>query len=327
MRKFDQLYRCHQILDSRKTPISLSDLARRLECSERTVKRYLDDLQDYWEAPLEHLPHLGWRYDSDERDRWQVPGLWMTREESQSLLLLLDILSRFGNGLMDDELRGVRSSVDRMLEKRGVSRTDLERRIRIVPVGQRTLPDHRLHHVLNALVDRNQLHIRYRDFNQKLSKRNVSPQRLVYYRDNWYLDAWCHLRDGLRIFSLARIEHCRDTDEDCAEIDDSKLDAFAKSSYGVFSGAATQTAMLRFLPRIAREIASQRWHPAQTGKWDKKDYLLTIPFSEPAELVQDILRHVPDCIVEGPDSLKHEVLGRLKQSIAHYTGEIKASRL
>ena len=78
----------------------------------------------------------------------------MTRDESQSLLLLLDILSRFGNGLMDDELRGVRERIDRILAQRGVSRTELERRIRIVPVGQRALPDHRLHHVLNALVDR-----------------------------------------------------------------------------------------------------------------------------------------------------------------------------
>lgn len=318
MRKFDQLYRCHQILDSRNTPISLRELARRLECSERTVKRYLDDLQDYWEAPLENVPHQGWCYDPEQRDRWQVPGLWMTREESQSLLLLLDILSRFGNGLMDDELRGVRGSVDRMLEKRGVSRADLERRIRIVPVGQRALPDHRLHHVLNALVDRKQLHIRYRNFDQKLSRRNVSPQRLVYYRDNWYMDAWCHLRKSLRIFSLARIEHSQSLDDASINVDEAELDAFAKSSYGVFSGAATKTATLRFLPRIAKEIASQHWHPAQTGKWEKKDYLLAIPFSESAELVQDILRHAPDCIVEGPDSLKQQVLGRLKQSIAHY---------
>ena len=27
--------------------------------------------------------------------------------------------------------------------------------------------------------------------------RKVSPQRLTHYRDNWYLDAWCHSRRGL----------------------------------------------------------------------------------------------------------------------------------
>ncbi|MCA9182047.1 MAG: WYL domain-containing protein, partial [Planctomycetales bacterium] len=148
----------------------------------------------------------------------------------------------------------------------------------------------------------------------------VSPQRLVYYRDNWYVDAYCHLRRALRIFSLARIEHSENLDDSAVDIDDAELDLFAKSSYGVFSGAAEDTATLRFLPRIAKEIASQRWHPEQHGKWEKSDYLLTLPFSDPAELVQDILRHAPDCIVESPESLREEVMTRLRQSIKCYTG-------
>ncbi|MDT8429578.1 MAG: WYL domain-containing protein [Pseudomonadales bacterium] len=41
---------------------------------------------------------------------------------------------------------------------------------------------------------------------EELSERWVSPQRLVYYRDNWYLDAWCHLREGLRMFSIDRLD-------------------------------------------------------------------------------------------------------------------------
>jgi len=34
----------------------------------------------------------------------------------------------------------------------------------------------------------------------------VSPQRLVHYRDNWYLDAWCHLRGDLRSFAIDAIQ-------------------------------------------------------------------------------------------------------------------------
>lgn len=37
------------------------------------------------------------------------------------------------------------------------------------------------------------------------TERVVSPQRLIYYRDNWYLDAWDHLREALRSFSIDRI--------------------------------------------------------------------------------------------------------------------------
>ncbi len=318
MKKFDQLYRCHQILDARHSPISASELARKLECSDATARRYIEDLQTYWNAPIEHIPRRGWRYDPAKRDSWQVPGLWMTREESQSLLLLLDILNRFGNGLMDEELKSVRDRIDKMLEKRGISRSELESKIRIVPVGQRALPDHRLHHVLNALVDGNRLYLRYCNFNQKVTKRTVSPQRLVYYRDNWYMDAWCHLRNDLRIFSLARIEHSQSDNEAIKVIAVSELDAHVKGTYGVFSGPAAQSATLRFLPRIAKEIASQRWHPEQQGKWEKKDYLLTVPYSEPTELLQDIFRYLPDVIVEAPQSLVDQVTERLTQSVNLY---------
>ena len=84
-----------------------------------------------------HTPRGGWKYDPEQRDKWEVPGLWMTSEESRSLMLLLYIIGGFGNGLLNDELKAVRRSIDKSLEIRGISRADLEARIRIIPIGQR----------------------------------------------------------------------------------------------------------------------------------------------------------------------------------------------
>ncbi len=36
-------------------------------------------------------------------------------------------------------------------------------------------------------------------------RREFSPQRLTHYRENWYVDAWCHLRNELRSFGLDAI--------------------------------------------------------------------------------------------------------------------------
>ncbi len=48
--------------------------------------------------------------------------------------------------------------------------------------------------------------IRYHGRNRDaVSERKVSPQRLMYYRDNRYLDVWCHLRGVLRCLALERI--------------------------------------------------------------------------------------------------------------------------
>lgn len=217
MNKLEQFYRLHQLLDQRRRPIGVKELTERLERSEKTVRRLVEDFQTYWEAPIVHIQRQGWMYDPEEFERWEVPGLWMTTEESQSLMLLLDILNRFGNGLLNDELKAVRKSLDKSLAKRNISRADLEARIRIIPIGHRYVPDHRLHQVLNAFLQGKRFYIRYRDFKLETSERTVSPQRLVYYRDNWYMDAWCHTSDGLRTFSLARIDRGELT-EDKAEL-------------------------------------------------------------------------------------------------------------
>lgn len=111
MNKLEQFYRLHQLLDQRRRPIGIKELTERLERSEKTIRRCIDDFETYWETPIVYIPRQGWMYDRDEFDRWEVPGLWMTTEESQSLMLLLDILNRFGNGLLNDELKGVRKSL------------------------------------------------------------------------------------------------------------------------------------------------------------------------------------------------------------------------
>lgn len=111
MRKFDQLYKLHHLLDGRRTPIRTSVLAERLECTEKTIRRYIEEFRDLYAAPIVHEGQ-GWLYDREQRDDWALPGIWMTQEETQSVMLFLDILNRFGNGLLNEELKAVRWRVD-----------------------------------------------------------------------------------------------------------------------------------------------------------------------------------------------------------------------
>ena len=55
----------------------------------------------------------------------------------------------------------------------------------------------------SALLRRKRLRVTYfARSTGETTERELSPQRLVYYRENWYLDAWCHLREGLRNFAI-----------------------------------------------------------------------------------------------------------------------------
>ncbi|MDP7660069.1 MAG: WYL domain-containing protein, partial [Gammaproteobacteria bacterium] len=150
-------------------------------------------------------------------------------------------------------------------------------------------------------------------------ERQISPQRLVYYRDNWYLDAWCHVRKGLRTFSVDVINDATVLPRRAREISDKTLDETLGAGFGIFSGKKTQSAVLRFSPLRARWVSRETWHSAQEGHFELDGaYLLTVPYSDPRELVMDILKYGADVEVLAPASLRKMVGEQLVDAAALY---------
>ncbi len=114
-----------------------------------------------------------------------------------------------------------------------------------------------------------------------LDTRIVSPQRLVHYRDNWYLDAWCHWRKALRSFSVDAIQRVKPLKDTARMIADKTLDAHYAGAYGIFSGKPKAKALLRFSPERARWVRGERWHRDQVGELlPDGGYRLTVPYAD-----------------------------------------------
>ena len=174
--------------------------------------------------------------------------------------------------------------------------------------------------IAQALLARKRISIRHHNRGRdEDTTRTISPQRLVHYRDNWYADAWCHLRNDVRTFSLDAIEHAELVDEKAKEVAEAELDRYLGSSYGIFSGEPKATAVLRFSPMRSRWVSRERWHPQQKGTWDKAGrYTLEVPYSDDRELIMDVLRHGADVEVQGPPELRSRVSQALKQAVKLY---------
>ena len=136
-------------------------------------------------------------------------------------------------------------------------------------MAHRAVPLKHFQAAAQALLERRRLAITYytraRD---EETQRVVSPQRLVHYRDNWYLDAWCHLREDIRSFAVDAIRAAQIVDQPAREVPAQELDEVLGSGYGIFSGRATQTARLRFTPQRARWVAAEQWHPNQRVEFE-----------------------------------------------------------
>jgi predicted DNA-binding transcriptional regulator YafY len=172
----------------------------------------------------------------------------------------------------------------------------------------------------SALLHRKRLFITYqaRGTNE-VTEREVSPQRLMHYRENWYLDAWCHLRKALRAFSVDAIRRAEILEKPAREVSEKTLDAVLGAGYGIFSGRKLHWAKLRFTPERARWVSCEQWHPRQKGKFEEDgSFLLEIPYADTRELTMDILKYGPDVEVLGPQALRSEVIGLLRRAQGRY---------
>jgi predicted DNA-binding transcriptional regulator YafY len=131
---------------------------------------------------------------------------------------------------------------------------------------------------------------------------------LVHYRENWYLDAWCHLRRELRNFAVDSIRRVEILDAPAREVGERTLTTVLGPGYGIFGGRKVEWAELRFTPLRARWVASEQWHPRQQGRFDEEGYyVMKIPFADPRELLMDVLRFGRDVEVIAPAALRAAV--------------------
>ena len=321
MSKVERLYHLHNILNQRRTPISRQDLMQRLECSQATFYRLVAELRDYLGAPLEQdEDNRGFYYDRSYDQPFELPGIWISPAELQALLTARQVLGNVQPGLLEGELQSLQGRISSLLQKKGVDAEQGQSRIHIQAVAGRSVPEHLFQDVMGALFGRRRLHIRYHGRRKDdLSERDVSPQRLMQYRNSWYLDAWCHKAGGLRSFSLERISGQTLLDEDAREISDAVLAEHYDSAYGIFSGPAEHTAILKFTAEMSRWIAEEQWHPEQKGSFDDEGaWTLELPFSSTRELAMDILRYGPEVEVLSPDFLRKAVAGSARRAAAIY---------
>ncbi len=322
MDRTERFYKIHQLLAARDA-VRISEFLDALGVSRATFKRDLEYMRDRLNAPIEwDRERRGYRFAGDAADagRYQLPGLWFNPSEIRALLTMQHLLADVQPGLLEPHVKPLLARLRALLGSGEHSAEEVERRIRIIHLGARRLALPQFELVANAVLDRRRLHIVYvsRSSNER-TERDISPQRLVHYRENWYCDAWCHLRQDVRSFAVDAIQSAQPLDQKAKSVPDRELDEVLAAGYGIFSGRKTVWAKLRFTPERARWVAAEQWHPQQQGRFERDgSYLLELPFSDHRELAMDILRHGPHVEVVEPGSLREAVKEQLAAALARY---------
>src|SRR5690606_19258204 len=304
----------------RRRAVPRQQLEQEFDLSRASLTRLIAFCRDRIHMPIHFDRNLGgYVYEEAQRDSFELPGLWFNAAELRALMVSHRLLGEIEPGILRELVNPLQQRLESLLEHRHAGSREVWQRVRILPMANRAARLEDFQQVANALITRKQLRVVYSGRGSgELSERWLSPQRLIYYRDNWYLDAWCHLRKNLRTFALDRLR-VLETGGTAREFPDSKLDAHVSQSYGIFAGKPKAKAVIHFSADAARWVADEEWHPEQKsrhledGRWE-----LVVPYSDPTELIRDILKFGPEAEVVAPEGLREAVRERLSRALRKY---------
>jgi predicted DNA-binding transcriptional regulator YafY len=345
--KTDRLYKI-ELLVRQRGSIPFAELLAALEVSPATLKRDLEYLRNQLGAPIEYdRDSNGYRFATGATGgtggtgatgmngangtagagaasgpRHELPGLWFNERELYSLLMAHQLLSGIdANGLLSRHLQPLLGRIHDLLGPGGETDTQaLMKRVKIISALRRPVAPECFERMGEALMRRRRLQMRYLSRTRgELSERVVSPQRLVHYRNTWYLDAWCHQRERLLRFALDAVQQASVLESRAKDVAMRQVQAEMDTGYGIFAGGTRQVALLRFSAQAAPWISSEEWHPEQQGRFlPDGSWALSLPYVDETELVMDILRQGEQVRVLAPDSLVAAVRRRLAAALAVY---------
>jgi len=328
MDRTERFYKIEMLIRSRGS-VSFAELMDELGVSRATLKRDLEYLRERLDAPIVYDRFdNGYKLQADPRDARQVkhelPGVWFSEREIHALLTMHQLIQGLDEGgVLARHLQPLLDKLHGMLGASETEARELMKRVKIVNPARRPVAPKHFELIGSALTQRRRVQMRYWvRSRQEHTQREVSPQRLVHYRNTWYLDAWCHGSEALRRFALDAIREAQLLEQRAKDVALKTIEAELDAGYGVFSGAKVQWASLKFSAEAAQWVAHEQWHPAQQSVLHEDGSLtLRVPYADATELAMDILRHGEQVKVEGPPALVREVSSRLALATRRYAVE------
>jgi predicted DNA-binding transcriptional regulator YafY len=189
------------------------EVAEQLDIDARTVRRYVTRLQDLG-IPVEGQRGVGGGYRI--RPGYRLPPLMLTDDEAIVVTLGTIVAGRLGLSGAPDSVDGALAKIHRVLPdalRRQVEALEASldftaRTSTGAPVrGEVALL------LADAIRRRRRFRTSYRAFSGERTRRELSPFGLVVHSGRWYLAAYDHGRDDLRVFRVDRMSRTAVSEE------------------------------------------------------------------------------------------------------------------
>jgi proteasome accessory factor B len=306
--------------------VSVRDLVAEFACSERTVYRDLELLNDIG-IPCVHDDASGGYV---LRRGFFMPPVQLTFEEALALTILLEHVPRGGQvpylDVARQAIHKVRSQLPEAVKREiepldGRVAVDLARGSG--DDGARDVYER----VRAAIAARRVLRCRYeaKDSSHPGTEEEVfdlRPYALWYCQRAWYVVGHHGGRDDVRQLRLNRFDYVEVTDRPYAIPDDFRLEAYLGNAWRMIRGGAEYRVVVHFDKGFAETASETRWHPSQAEEgWDA-DGGVTLSFRVAGleEIVWWVLGYGPAAKVLEPPELAARVRDLAHATARRYAG-------
>ncbi len=313
--RFARVLRILELIQGRGQ-YGINDLARELECSERTVFRDLNVLE---------LAGVPWFHDEEGRCyrvrpdyRFPVPNLTddelIGQATSTAISRSANLNVNLGSTPTTRKIAALsRDQAARLLD-------DVQR---LTSVLDLKLADHTRHHetirtVQRSLVQGKQLAVIYASPYEPRSKRLIlHPFRLCLVKQAWYLIARAKDGEQPRIFRISRFKSLRSIESPATIPAGFDLRAYFGNAWGVYRGDQAYDVEIRFSPEAADLVTETTWHATQRVQ-RHRDGGVTLAFRVDGinEIVHWVLGWSGRATVVRPDELRVLVVEHLRKALS-----------
>lgn len=124
--------------------------------------------------------------------------------------------------------------------------------------------DDNFSHLQRAIVNKRKVNLFYYSLSErKLIETELSPYHLMYNNRAWYVLGFSGLRNSVRTFKLSRIRRLSVLDKRFIDGDDFDLTEYLGRAWSMIPEGKIYHVKLRFLPKVANNVAEVRWHSTQ----------------------------------------------------------------
>lgn len=298
---------------------SARHLARQLHVSIRTVFRDINTLEDAG-VPIERRPGRGYAIEDD----YASAPLRLGLAESLGLMLL----AKVARAMPDQPVLGPAiEAIDRIMARLPAATrhvyTDLMSQISIASGTVSLSPDQEQHYrLLQYAIGRRKICRAVYDAGPGEGRHDLTfhPLHLHFWRQSWYVFAFCETHDRIRPLKLSRFEELEATDRDFAPRT-FNIHSHLDDAWGVIPEGRKYDVAIDFSPLVARNVADIAWHRTQETTF-REDGSCEMRFRVNGlnEIKWWVLGYGDQAVVREPPELRQAISDIARATAQHYAG-------